>query len=68
MGETAYVQGMQLTIESDQEEDGRWLAEIPELPGVMAYGETRELAKDAVRSLAYRVIASKIKHGEARRG
>ncbi len=41
----------------EQEEDGRWLAEVPELPGVMAYGETKRDAEIAVTALALRVIA-----------
>ena len=47
----------ELSIEFEQEEDGRWLAEIPELPGVMAYGATKPDAKVAVTALALRVIA-----------
>jgi predicted RNase H-like HicB family nuclease len=45
------------SIEFEQEADGRWLAEIPQLPGVMAYGTTRDDAKAAVTALALRVIA-----------
>jgi predicted RNase H-like HicB family nuclease len=47
-------------IEVEQEEDGRWLAEIPELPGVMLYGSTPEEAKAKVQALALRVIAKGI--------
>jgi predicted RNase H-like HicB family nuclease len=43
-------------IEFEQEEDGRWIAEIPELPGVMAYGATKGEAEAAVEALALRVI------------
>ena len=43
----------------EQEEDGRWLAEVPELPGVMAYGTTRKDAEVAVTALALRVIADR---------
>lgn len=46
-----------LSIEFEQEEDGRWLAEVPELPGVMAYGETKADAEVSVTALALRVIA-----------
>lgn len=46
-------------IEFDQEDDGRWLAEIPELPGVMAYGKTKKDAEVAVTALALRVIADR---------
>ena len=47
----------ELSIEFEQEEDGRWLAEVPELPGVMAYGNTKEDAGVSVTVLALRVIA-----------
>jgi predicted RNase H-like HicB family nuclease len=46
-----------LSIELERETDGRWLANIPELPGVMAYGRTKAEALRAVRSLALRVLA-----------
>lgn len=55
---------MQLSIEVEQEEDGRWLSEIPELPGVLAYGQTRSEAVVRVQVLALRVIADRIEHGE----
>ena len=51
---------MDFKIEFEQEEDGRWIAEIPELPGVMAYGGTRGEAEAAVEALALRVIADRI--------
>jgi len=47
------------TIIFEQEDDGRWLAEIPELPGVMAYGKTKPDAEVAVTALALRVIADR---------
>ncbi len=47
----------ELNIEFEQEEDGRWLAEIPQLPGVMAYGNTKEDAEVSVTALALRVMA-----------
>jgi predicted RNase H-like HicB family nuclease len=50
---------MQFEIELDREEDGRWIAEVKELPGVMAYGPTRDKAVAAVRELASRVIAER---------
>lgn len=56
---------MQLSIEIEQEEDGRWLTEVPELPGVLAYGETRHEAIARVQALALRVIADRIEQGEA---
>lgn len=55
---------MPLTIEIEREEDGRWLADIPALPGAMAYGETREQAIAAVKASALRIIADEIEHGE----
>jgi predicted RNase H-like HicB family nuclease len=55
---------MQLSIEVEQEDDGRWLTEVPELPGVMAYGQTRQEAIERVQALALRVVADKIEHGE----
>jgi predicted RNase H-like HicB family nuclease len=51
---------MTFAIEFDREEDGRWIAEIPELPGVMAYGATKGEAEAAVEALALRVIADRI--------
>jgi predicted RNase H-like HicB family nuclease len=48
------------TIEIDREEDGRWIAEVPELPGVMVYGQTREEAVSRVEALALRVLADQI--------
>jgi predicted RNase H-like HicB family nuclease len=47
---------MPLTIEVEQEEDGRWLAEVPDIPGVMAYGATREEAIERVHALSLRVL------------
>jgi predicted RNase H-like HicB family nuclease len=51
-------------IETELEEDGRWIAEIPELPGVLVYGDTEIEAITNVKALALRVIADKIEHGE----
>jgi predicted RNase H-like HicB family nuclease len=56
---------VRLAIEPEQETDGRWLGEIAELPGVMAYGQTREDAITCVETLALRVIADRLEHGEA---
>ena len=53
-----------LKIEVEQEDDGRWLAEVPELPGVMAYGQTRQEAIDRTQSLSLRVLADRLDHGE----
>jgi predicted RNase H-like HicB family nuclease len=54
------------SIECEREEDGRWLAEVPELPGVMAYGDTAEEAQAKAQALALRVLAERLEHGEAR--
>lgn len=56
---------MQFNIEHEQEEDGRWIAEVIELPGVLVYGTTLEEAIAKVEALALRVIADRIEHGEA---
>jgi predicted RNase H-like HicB family nuclease len=55
---------MQLTIEVEREEDGRWIAEIPVLSGVMAYGASRQEAIAQVQALALRVMADRLEHGE----
>ena len=55
---------MRFTIEVEQEEDGRWLAEIPELPGVLVYGQTRTEAIARVQALTLRVLADRLEHGE----
>ncbi len=55
---------MKLILEIEQEIDGRWLAEIAALPGVMAYGQTQNEAKAKVQVLALRVIADRLEHGE----
>jgi predicted RNase H-like HicB family nuclease len=57
---------MNYSIDSEQEDDGRWIAEVPELPGVLAYGKTREEAQARAQVLALRVIAERLEHGEAR--
>lgn len=54
-----------MNIEVEREEDGRWIAEIKELPGVMAYGQNREAAISKVEVLALRVIAERVEHGES---
>jgi predicted RNase H-like HicB family nuclease len=53
------------TIVFDQEEDGRWIAEIEQIPGALAYGETREEATARVEALALRVIADRMETGQA---
>ena len=56
---------MNLTLEAERENDGRWLAEVPELPGVLAYGASAEEAIARAEVLALRVLADRIEHGEA---
>jgi predicted RNase H-like HicB family nuclease len=53
-----------LRIEFEQEEDGRWIAEILELPGVTAYGTTQQEAQEKVEALALRALADRLEHGE----
>ncbi|MCI0489197.1 MAG: type II toxin-antitoxin system HicB family antitoxin [Blastocatellia bacterium] len=55
---------MNFTIEIEQEDDGRWMAEVVDLPGVMVYGQSREEALARVQALALRVVADRIEHGE----
>ncbi len=52
-------------IEIERETDGRWLAEVPDLAGVMTYGASRDEAMSRVQALALRVIAERLEHGEA---
>jgi predicted RNase H-like HicB family nuclease len=55
---------MNLQVEIEKEEDNRWIAEIPLLPGVLAYGSTRQEAIARVEALALRVFADRLEHGE----
>lgn len=55
---------MNFIVETDQEEDGRWIAEVLELPGVLAYGQTLEQARAKAQALALRVVAERLEHGE----
>jgi predicted RNase H-like HicB family nuclease len=57
---------MNFNIEYEQEVDGRWLAEVPQLPGVLAYGATAEEAMAKVEVLALRVLAERLEHQEIR--
>jgi predicted RNase H-like HicB family nuclease len=57
---------MKLTIETELEADGRWIAEVPELPGVLAYGATQGEAMVKAETLALRVVADQLEHGEPR--
>jgi len=56
---------MKFLVEIEKEEDGRWIADVPELPGVMAYGRTSTEAAGKAQALALRVIAERIEHGES---
>lgn len=53
---------MRFKVEFDREDDGRWIAEIPSLPGAMAYGDTRESALAAVEAIALRALADDLEH------
>lgn len=55
---------MNFIVETEQEEDGRWIAEVLELPGVLAYGKTDLEAVAKAQALALRVIAEQLEHGE----
>jgi len=56
---------MTFSIEIERESDGRWLAEVSDLPGVLAYGSSEQEAKARVQALALRVVADRLEHGEA---
>ena len=53
-----------LKVEIEREDDGRWIAEVPALPGVLSYGATEAEAQDRVKALALRVIADRLENGE----
>jgi predicted RNase H-like HicB family nuclease len=55
---------MRFTVECEQEEDGRWLAEVIELPGALVYGQTPEEAIARAQALGLRVLADRLEHGE----
>ena len=56
---------MKFDIECDREDDGRWLAEVPQLPGVLAYGSSRDEAMARAEILALRVLAERLEPGES---
>ncbi|HVT57182.1 MAG TPA: type II toxin-antitoxin system HicB family antitoxin [Thermoanaerobaculia bacterium] len=56
---------MKLTVELDRETDGRWIAEVVDLPGVLAYGSTRDEALASAQALALRVVADQLEDGAA---
>jgi predicted RNase H-like HicB family nuclease len=53
-----------MRVETEQEVDGRWIAEVPDLPGAMAYGSSKEEAIAKVQALVLRILADKLEHGE----
>ena len=55
---------MTLAVETEQEADGRWIAEIAQIPGALAYGADRQEAISRVQALALRVLADRLEHGE----
>jgi predicted RNase H-like HicB family nuclease len=56
---------MTLTIQLEEESDGRWIAEVPDLPGTLVYGASRDEATARAKALALRVLADRLEHGEA---
>jgi predicted RNase H-like HicB family nuclease len=63
--EPARAGDLQFSIEVEQEEDGRWIAEIADIPGVLAYGETETKARASAYALALRVIADQVEESES---
>lgn len=55
---------MNLAVETEQEVDGRWIAEIVQIPGALCYGNSRQEAISRVKALALRVLADRLEHGE----
>jgi predicted RNase H-like HicB family nuclease len=55
---------MRMSIETEQEVDGRWIAEVVDLPGALAYGATRDEAIARVQALSLRILADRLEHGE----
>jgi predicted RNase H-like HicB family nuclease len=53
------------TVEVEREEDGRWIGEVVDIPGVLAYGSSRDEAVSRAKALAFRVLADRLEHGEA---
>jgi predicted RNase H-like HicB family nuclease len=58
------MEAIQFTIDYEQEGDGRWIAEVVELPGALVYGQTLSAAIARVKALALRVVAERLEHGE----
>ena len=57
---------MKFELECEREADGRWIAEVPQLPGALAYGATADEAMSKAEILALRVLADRLEHGESR--
>ena len=57
---------MQFTLEVEREDDGRWLAEVAQLPGALAYGDSANEAMAKAEALALRALAEQLEHGEAK--
>ena len=53
-----------MNVETEREQDGRWIAEVPAIPGALTYGETREGAVAKVEALVLRILADRLEHGE----
>ncbi|MEA3368525.1 MAG: type II toxin-antitoxin system HicB family antitoxin [Planctomycetota bacterium] len=53
-----------MIVEIEREDDGRWIAEVPDLPGVLTYGQTQDEAIAKAKALALRVMADRLEHGE----
>ena len=54
-----------MNVETEREQDGRWIAEVPTIPGALTYGETREAAISKVEALVLCILADRLEHGEA---
>lgn len=55
---------MRFTVETELESDGRWIAEIPQVPGALAYGKTKEEATNKAYAIALRSIADDVEHSQ----
>ncbi len=67
IGCAGVIMAMVFKVETEQETDGRWIAEVVELPGVLAYGASQQEAISKVQALALRVVADRLDHSEAGR-
>ena len=64
MGVSTEARTLHLTVDIDREDDGRWIAEVPEIPGVIVYGATEQAAFNAAQGLALNVIGERLTRGE----